>query len=245
MQRTFFSPVGIKVLPKTTTSIQVKSRSQADSRTSLRSCGVMHLPAVVNQRAGPYGSLLKIRRYYSRMTLLSTILSDAERLAGRRPNLLTITRMAVTSTPFRCVLMYRASATAYRLSPPLGRMLYQANLFLHGADIDPRSTIGQGLLLQHPVGVVIGGGASLGQNCTVMGGVVLGRREVLGGPSPLQYPQVGSGVLLGAGACALGRVEIGDDSVVGALTLVLRDVPSGSVAVGNPATIRTRQPESQ
>lgn len=73
-----------------------------------------------------------------------------------------------------------------------------------------------------------------------MGGVVLGRREVLGGASPLQYPQVGSGVLLGAGACILGRVQIGDGAVVGALALVLKDVPSDSVAVGNPATVRPR-----
>lgn len=179
------------------------------------------------------------------MSLLSTILSDAERLAGPQPNLLTIFKMAITSAPFRCVLIYRASASAYEVAPSLGRMLYQANLLLHGADIDPRSTIGRGLLLQHPVGVVIGGGASLGKHCTLMGGVVLGRREVQGGPSPLEYPQVGSRVLLGSGACALGRVQIGDDSVVGALALVLRDVPSGSVAVGNPATPRTRQSQSQ
>lgn len=71
-----------------------------------------------------------------------------------------------------------------------------------------------------------------------MGGVVLGRREVLGGESPLQYPQLGSSVLLGAGACILGRVVVGDHAIVGARALVLQDVPSYWVAVGNPAESR-------
>lgn len=153
--------------------------------------------------------------------------------------------MATTSAPFRCVLIYRASAAAHKIFPRLGRTLSQINLVLHGADIDPRCIIGSGLLLQHPVGVVVGGGVSLGNHCTLMGGVVLGRREVIAGPSPLQYPQVGSSVLFGSGACVLGRVHIGDKAVVGALALVLQDVPSRCVAIGNPATIRVPQPENQ
>lgn len=179
------------------------------------------------------------------MSLFSTLVVDAERVAGRHPNRLTVYRLVATSAPFRTVFVYRLSAAAYKFVPALGRVLHQLNLLLHGADIDPRSQIDAGLLLQHPVGTVIGGGASIGKNCTLMGGVVLGRREVRGGASPLQYPQVGSGVLLSAGACVLGRVIIGDRAVVGAMALVLKDVPSDSVAVGNPATVRSGQAKSQ
>lgn len=180
------------------------------------------------------------RRYYSKVSLLSTLILDAERVAERRPGVMTVCRIALTSAPFRSVLVYRLSAAAHRRSPTLARILQQVNILCHGADIDPRSEIGAGLLLQHPVGTVIGGGASMGKDCTLMGGVVLGRKEVRGGASPLQYPQVGSGVLLGAGACLLGRVHVGDRAVIGALSLVLKDVPSDAVAVGNPATIRPR-----
>jgi serine O-acetyltransferase len=179
------------------------------------------------------------------MSLLSTLAADAARLIGNPSNTLSLLRLTVTSVPFRAVLLYRLSAALYSRIPALGRILHQVNILAHGADIDPRCQIGSGLLLQHPIGTVIGGGASLGENCTLMGGVVLGRKEVRGGESPLQYPQLGASVLIGSGACILGRVNIGDHAIVGAMALVLRDVPAHSVAVGNPAESRPSKPENK
>lgn len=179
------------------------------------------------------------------MSLLSTLTADAARLIDNASNTHTLFRLTLTSVPFRTVLLYRLSAALYRHIPALGRILHQVNILAHGADIDPRSQIGSGLLLQHPVGTVIGGGASLGENCTLMGGVVLGRKEVRGGESPQQYPQLGDSVLVGSGACILGRVNVGDNSVVGAMALVLNDIPSHCIAIGSPAESRPSKPENQ
>lgn len=72
----------------------------------------------------------------------------------------------------------------------------------------------------------------------MMSGVVLGRRHVQGGDSWSQYPKLGSDVLVGTGACILGDVNIGSKATIGAMALVLSDVPSNAVAIGNPAMTR-------
>lgn len=172
------------------------------------------------------------------MSLLSTLIADASRIDKNSRSRFSPCRLAVTSVPFRAVLIYRLAAALYPKLPAASRILHQLNIISHGADIDPRCQIGEGLLLQHPVGTVVGGGAKIGARCTMMGGVVLGRRNVKGGDSPFQYPQLGSDVLVGAGACILGAVIVGDRSTVGAMALVLNDIPSDSVAVGNPANYR-------
>ena len=74
----------------------------------------------------------------------------------------------------------------------------------------------------------------------MMSGVVLGRRQVHGGDSWGQYPKLGSDVLVGTGACILGDINVGSRATIGALALVLHDVPSDAVAVGNPAVSRAR-----
>lgn len=173
------------------------------------------------------------------MSLLSVLIADASRIEKNRLNQFTVWRMVITSAPFRAVVIHRLAAAAYLKMPAAGRLLHQLNIVMSGADIDPRCRIGEGFLLQHPVGTVIGGGATIGANCTMMGGVVLGRRDIRGGDAPSEYPKLGSDVLVGAAACILGNVRIGPRSIVGAKALVLHDVPSDSIAVGNPATARS------
>lgn len=74
----------------------------------------------------------------------------------------------------------------------------------------------------------------MGHNCSILHHVTLGGS---GKKGLVRHPQVGDGVLLGAGATVLGPVMIGDGSQVGAGTLVITDLPSHCVAVGVPARI--------
>jgi serine O-acetyltransferase len=89
--------------------------------------------------------------------------------------------------------------------------------------------------------------ASVGHNCSILHHVTLGGS---GKKGLVRHPQVGEGVLLGAGATVLGPVAIGDGSQVGAGTLVISDLPPHCVAVGVPARIIgsfvdvTRQPST-
>jgi serine O-acetyltransferase len=101
-------------------------------------------------------------------------------------------------------------------------------------DIHPNATLGSGIMLDHGTGIVIGETASVGHNCSVLHHVTLGGS---GKKGVVRHPQVGSGVLLGAGATVLGPVTIGDGSQVGAGTLVISDLPAHCVAVGVPARI--------
>lgn len=109
-----------------------------------------------------------------------------------------------------------------------------------GADILPGCTVGQGLLLPHPTGLVVGHGVVIGEGCTLLQGVTLGEKFADGRP-PHEYPVIGNGVVIGAGAVVLGNVKIGDGASIAANAVVLTDIPSGSVAAGCPAkVIRTR-----
>lgn len=96
--------------------------------------------------------------------------------------------------------------------------------------IAPSAVIGKGLKLPHYMGVVIGEGAVIGNDCTIYQQVTLGQRDG-------EYPTLGNNVVVYAGAKILGKVDIGSGAVIGANAVVLRDVPAGAVAAGIPAKI--------
>jgi serine O-acetyltransferase len=100
-----------------------------------------------------------------------------------------------------------------------------------GSEIDKNATIGGGLLLPHPTGVVIHKNAIIGANCMIMQQVTVGQTAKDG------VPRIGRNVYIGAGAKILGPVTLGNNVNVGANAVVLRDVPDGCTAVGVPASI--------
>lgn len=106
-----------------------------------------------------------------------------------------------------------------------------------GADIPVTCQLGGGLLLPHPVGIVIHPEAEVGPNCLLFQNVTLGA----GGPIP-GFPKLGGHVDVGAGAKILGGVTIGAHARIGANAVVLSDVPAHGVAVGVPARLVTRSP---
>ncbi|MFG6459703.1 serine O-acetyltransferase EpsC [Roseateles sp. BYS96W] len=102
-------------------------------------------------------------------------------------------------------------------------------------DIHPGARIGPGVFFDHGDGLVIGETAVLGAGCTVLHGVTLGGTGKQRGD---RHPKVGMGVLIGAHACILGNIHIGNYSRIGAGAVVLRSVPERHLAVGTPAMNR-------
>jgi serine O-acetyltransferase len=102
-----------------------------------------------------------------------------------------------------------------------------------GCDIPLNTKIGGGLMIPHPVGIVIGPGSRIGRNCLIGQGVTLGVKGGAGG----DFPILEDGADVSAGAKVLGAVTIGKGATVGANAVVLKDVPPGAVAVGVPARI--------
>lgn len=110
------------------------------------------------------------------------------------------------------------------------------NVALTGADFVPGCQVGAGLLIQHPNGIVIGHGAVIGDNCTILQQVTVGELR-LDAAGDRRYPTIGDRVMLGAGARILGGIRVGHGAVIGANSVVLDDVPANATAVGIPARI--------
>jgi serine O-acetyltransferase len=136
------------------------------------------------------------------------------------------------------VIVYRLASWCHRHRlRPLSRLLYILNLVLFGADIAPGLVAGAGLVIPHPVGIVIGARVRLGCNVRVLSGVTLGggsRDE----QDPDAQPIIGDECWILSGARVLGKVEIGHHAVVAAAAVVLDSVPPGAVVAGIPATMR-------
>ncbi len=109
--------------------------------------------------------------------------------------------------------------------PIFGPAIARYNLFLTGVDIAPAAKIGPGLRIAHGTGIVVGNAVEIGAGCLLMQGVTLG--------APTQariaeMPKLGDRVTLGAHACVIGAVAVGDDVFLGAQVLVTSDVPARS-----------------
>lgn len=106
----------------------------------------------------------------------------------------------------------------------------------YGVYISPTAAIGIGLKLPHPTGIVIGGGVKIGKNCTIYQQVTFGGAR-LGDAKKNYYPTISDNVVFFAGAKIIGKILIESNCVVGANSVVIKDVPEGSTVVGIPARI--------
>ena len=136
-----------------------------------------------------------------------------------------------------CIIVHRClSHPLYRLKIPFfPRLISQIMRFLTGIEIHPGATIGKGFFIDHGMGVVIGETAIIGKNCVMYQGVTLGGT---GNHSGKRHPTVGNNVMIGAHATLLGPITVGDDSKIGAETvIIMHDVPKGATVVGAPGKI--------
>lgn len=117
----------------------------------------------------------------------------------------------------------------------IGYFIYTFSKIFHHVDIHPSALLEPGIVIDHGFGIVIGETAKVGSGTLIYHGATLGAKTVTKGK---RHPDVGQNVMIGAGAKVLGPVIIGDESVVGANSVVLMDIPPKSVAVGIPAKIK-------
>ena len=116
----------------------------------------------------------------------------------------------------------------------LARWLAQINRFFTGIEIHPGARIGEGVFIDHGMGVVIGETAEIGKNVTLYHGVTLGGVSLKKGK---RHPTLEDGVVVGAGAQILGGITLGECSRVGANAVVVESVPRDSVVVGVPGRV--------
>lgn len=116
----------------------------------------------------------------------------------------------------------------------MGRFVSHMGRFLTGIEIHPGATIGRRFFIDHGMGVVIGETAVIGDDVTIYHSVTLGGTSWVKGK---RHPTLENGVVVGAGAQILGPITVGAGAKVGSNAVVVKNVPAGTTAVGNPARI--------
>ena len=147
----------------------------------------------------------------------------------------------ITSSRFRLLFYIRLMRKAHISGHSLfAAIIRKRLLFKYGVDVSPKAEIGPGLQLPHPQGVIIGGSSKIGlyvqigQFCTIGGN--LGKKDREGGA----FPTLGDHVRVLAGTVVAGPVTVGDNTIIGANSVVVQDIPEKSLAQGVPAGLIKR-----
>ena len=169
------------------------------------------------------------------MSLLARIRDDINSVLERDPAARSRLEVFLCYPGLWAVWIHRISHALWgaKLRLP-ARMLSQVARFYTGVDIHPGATLGRRLFIDHATGVVIGETAIVGDDVTMYQGVTLGGT---GKGHGKRHPTVCDGVFIGNNANVLGDITIGENSRVGAGSVVLSDVPPDSTVVGVPAHI--------
>lgn len=146
---------------------------------------------------------------------------------------------------FWALLVYRfgrwrygvRSALLRKLCSLVYKILFKFVQIITGIELPCEAEIGRNFVIDHFGGIVISGYAKFGDDCRIRNGVVVGLKNV---NEPIA-PVFGNNVDIGAGAKVLGNIRIGNNVVIGSNAVVLIDVPDNCLAVGVPATIKTKK----
>lgn len=170
--------------------------------------------------------------------MLTAIRRDIQVARERDPANPTVLEVVFAYPGVHAVWGHRIANWLWRRGRRLAaRVLAEFTRILTGVDIHPGATLGPGLFIDHATGVVIGETAEVGEDVTIFHGVTLGGT---GRDKGKRHPTIGDRVTIGAGAKVLGAIKVGDDSRIGANSVVVKEVPSSAVVVGVPGQIVSR-----
>lgn len=167
------------------------------------------------------------------MSYLNAIKSE---LSENETKGLLRTLLSIYLSPSKhAMVLYRIAKILYDKNHLLLSKLLTRRLILkYGLHLSLKAEIGKGLKIKHMNGIVIGDGVKIGDNVTIYQQVTLGGKNI-GDMDKNNYPIVGNNVTIFSGAKILGNITIGENSIIGANSVVIRDVDSNSVYAGIPA----------
>lgn len=167
--------------------------------------------------------------------MLKHIRSGIQAVLERDPAARNALEVILCYPGFHAIILHRIAHWLYNHHLKLlARLLSQLNRFLTGIEIHPAVIIGEGLFIDHGMGVVIGETTVIGDNVTIYQGATLGGT---GKETGKRHPTIGNGVTISTGAKILGPFHVGDNSKIGAGAVVLREVPPNSTVVGIPGRV--------
>ncbi|MCX6075181.1 MAG: serine O-acetyltransferase [Campylobacterales bacterium] len=169
------------------------------------------------------------------MGLFSEIAEDFSNVAKNDPAISSRIEFLFNYPGVWAIFWYRIANRLYRKNfKSLSRVLMGLNQILTNIDIHPGATIGRRVFIDHGFGVVIGQTTVIEDDVLIYQGVTLGGVSLIAGK---RHPTIKRGVVIGAGAKILGNITIGENSKVGANSVVVRNVPDNSTAIGIPAHV--------
>lgn len=161
--------------------------------------------------------------------------ADLQAVRDRDPAAHHYSRPFLFFKGFHALQIYRVAHWLWRNGrEALALFLQSRTTEVFGVDIHPAARIGNGIMIDHATGVVVGETAVIEDNVSMLHGVTLGGT---GKETGDRHPKVRKGVLIGAGAEILGNVEIGEGAKIGAGSVVLDNVPPHVTVAGVPAVI--------
>jgi serine O-acetyltransferase len=168
--------------------------------------------------------------------MFSRINEDISSIMERDPAARSRWEVLTCYPGLHAIVMHRWANACWRSGFKwLARFISNLARILTGIEIHPGATMGRRVFIDHGFGVVIGETAEVGDDCTIYQGVTLGGTSLTKGSK--RHPTLGRGAIIGAGAKVLGSFTVGEGAKVGSNAVVVKAVPPGATAVGNPARI--------
>ncbi|WKA49055.1 serine O-acetyltransferase [Geobacillus zalihae] len=170
--------------------------------------------------------------------MFKTLKEDIEVIFEQDPAARSYLEVILTYSGLHAIWAHRIAHALYkRKFYFLARLISQISRFFTGIEIHPGAKIGRRFFIDHGMGVVIGETCEIGDNVTVYQGVTLGGT---GKEKGKRHPTIKDNCLIAAGAKVLGSITIGENSKIGAGSVVLKDVPPNSTVVGIPGRVVVR-----
>lgn len=175
--------------------------------------------------------------------MFKRIVNEIDSVFARDPAARSRLEVLLCYPGLHAILFYRLSNWLWRHNLKLpGRIVSYIGRFITSIEIHPAATIGKRFFIDHGMGVVIGETANIGDDVTIYHDVTLGGTSLAKG---IRHPQIGNGVIIGAGAQLLGPIKIGDNARIGSNAVVVKDVDPGDTMVGVPARAVNPKHEKQ
>jgi serine O-acetyltransferase len=165
------------------------------------------------------------------MKFWNVVKADLQANAGHQ-KLIKLVPAFLFNPGFATIFLHRVATFYYRSKlKRLGIIIWRWNVGRSACHINLGSDIAPGVCFPHPVGIVIGEGARIGSGAVIYQAVTVGKTA-----AP-QYPVIGEGATLYPNAIIIGPITVGEKAIVGAGSVVLKDVPPAAIVAGNPARL--------
>ena len=171
--------------------------------------------------------------------ILENAIADISRIYRNLPGNFLLRTIRLFCIPsLQVSLVYRYGHFVRRFWPPFSwiflipyGVLTMLMRILYNCSLPSRATIGPGIILLHTGAIYIHPATKIGANCVIGAQVVIGQSKM----DDTRVPVIGNNVFIGAGAKIIGPITVGDNTIIGANAVVLKDTPKYSTMVGIPA----------